>query len=172
MAVVYVHASGFAVCLSVYASVRVVMHSALLLTDLMTATAASLASNPVLPKEHPLKASKQASKQASANNVCLGTFTNHYHLITKPLLKSASSLISLRCWSVAHAIFCPTFSVCLCSCLRGVVLQAGLIINIGSIAGEMGFAPMAVYAATKWGLRGWSLSCYEVCVSSSACQPS
>lgn len=39
--------------------------------------------------------------------------------------------------------------------------KAGLIINIGSIAGEMGFAPMAVYAATKWGLRGWSLSCYE-----------
>ena len=107
MAVVYVHASGFAVCLSVYASVRVVMHSALLPTDLMTATAASLASNPVLPKEHPLK----ASKQAKANNVCLGTFTNHYHLITKPFLKSASSLISLRCWSVAHANVCPTPSL-------------------------------------------------------------
>lgn len=43
------------------------------------------------------------------------------------------------------------------------MLQAGLIVNIGSIAGEMGFAPMAVYAASKWGLRGWSLSCYEVC---------
>lgn len=23
--------------------------------------------------------------------------------------------------------------------------------------------PQALYAATKWGLRGWSLSCYEVC---------
>lgn len=26
--------------------------------------------------------------------------------------------------------------------------------------------PQAVYAATKWGLRGWSLSCYEVCLPS------
>ena len=47
--------------------------------------------------------------------------------------------------------------------LKSCALQAGLIINIGSIAGEMAFAPMAVYATSKWALRGWSLSCYEVC---------
>lgn len=41
-------------------------------------------------------------------------------------------------------------------------MQAGLIINIGSIAGEMAFAPMLLYSTTKWGLRGWSLGCYEV----------
>lgn len=41
-------------------------------------------------------------------------------------------------------------------------MQAGLIINIGSIAGEAGKAAQGVYAATKWGLRGWSLSNYEV----------
>ena len=46
------------------------------------------------------------------------------------------------------------------------MVQAGLIINIGSIAGEMGMGPQSVYAATKWGLRGWSLSCYEVCLPS------
>lgn len=39
--------------------------------------------------------------------------------------------------------------------------KAGLIINIGSIAGEMAFAPMLLYSTTKWGLRGWSLGCYE-----------
>ncbi|KAL3140443.1 hypothetical protein ABBQ38_004702 [Trebouxia sp. C0009 RCD-2024] len=39
--------------------------------------------------------------------------------------------------------------------------QAGLIINIGSIAGEAGKAEESVYAATKWGLRGWSLSNFE-----------
>ncbi|DBA95764.1 TPA: hypothetical protein ACH3X1_001318 [Trebouxia sp. C0004] len=39
--------------------------------------------------------------------------------------------------------------------------KAGLIINIGSIAAESGMAGQSVYAATKWGLRGWSLSCYE-----------
>lgn len=41
-------------------------------------------------------------------------------------------------------------------------MQAGLIINIGSIAAESGMAAQAVYSATKWGLRGWSYSCYEV----------
>ena len=41
-------------------------------------------------------------------------------------------------------------------------MQAGLIINIGSIAAEMGFAPMLLYSTTKWGLRGYSLGCYEV----------
>lgn len=41
-------------------------------------------------------------------------------------------------------------------------MQAGLIINIGSIAGEAGKGKESVYAATKWGLRGWSLSNFEV----------
>lgn len=37
----------------------------------------------------------------------------------------------------------------------------GLIINIGSIAGLEPMKSTPVYAASKWGLRGWSLSCYE-----------
>lgn len=41
-------------------------------------------------------------------------------------------------------------------------LQDGLIINIGSIAGLEPMKSTPVYAASKWGLRGWSLSCYDV----------
>jgi len=36
----------------------------------------------------------------------------------------------------------------------------GLIINIGSIAAIEGMTHFPAYAATKHGLRGWSLSCY------------
>lgn len=48
--------------------------------------------------------------------------------------------------------------------MRLSALQDGLIINIGSIAGLESMISTPVYAASKWGLRGWSLSCYEVCV--------
>ena len=42
------------------------------------------------------------------------------------------------------------------------VSQEGLIINIGSIGALSVFPKTAVYVSSKWGLRGWSLSCYEV----------
>lgn len=41
-------------------------------------------------------------------------------------------------------------------------LQQGLVINIGSVASLSPMPKTAVYATSKWGLRGWSLSCYEV----------
>lgn len=41
-------------------------------------------------------------------------------------------------------------------------LQSGLIVNVGSIAALSPMPKTAVYATSKWGLRGWSLSCYEV----------
>ena len=49
--------------------------------------------------------------------------------------------------------------------MRRGVLQDGLIVNIGSIAGLEPMKSTPVYAASKWGLRGWSLSNYEVCPS-------
>lgn len=45
---------------------------------------------------------------------------------------------------------------------RSAVMQDGLIVNIGSIAGLEPMKSTPVYAASKWGLRGWSLSNYEV----------
>lgn len=68
----------------------------------------------------------------------------HSHLV-KHLLHIADHVLHIRRVNTMH-----------------VYAQAGLIINIGSIAGEMAMGPQSVYAATKWGLRGWSLSCYEV----------
>ena len=47
-------------------------------------------------------------------------------------------------------------------------LQDGLIINIGSIAGLEPMKSTPVYAASKWGLRGWSLSCYDVSLLSAS----
>ena len=41
-------------------------------------------------------------------------------------------------------------------------MQEGLIINLGSVAGLEPMKATPVYAASKWGIRGWSLSCYEV----------
>ncbi|KAA6429628.1 MAG: hypothetical protein FRX49_00062 [Trebouxia sp. A1-2] len=41
-------------------------------------------------------------------------------------------------------------------------IMDGLIINVGSIAGLEPMKSTPVYAASKWGLRGWSLSCYDV----------
>ena len=41
-------------------------------------------------------------------------------------------------------------------------VQSGLIINIASVASLSPMPETAVYATSKWGLRGWSLSCYEV----------
>jgi short-subunit dehydrogenase len=40
--------------------------------------------------------------------------------------------------------------------------DSGVIINICSVAGIEPMAMGAAYAATKHGLRGWSLSCYNV----------
>ncbi|GMH36795.1 hypothetical protein BSKO_04668 [Bryopsis sp. KO-2023] len=37
----------------------------------------------------------------------------------------------------------------------------GAIINICSVAGVEPMTNMCAYAASKWGMRGWSLSCYE-----------
>lgn len=38
----------------------------------------------------------------------------------------------------------------------------GHIVNVGSVAGCKGVADEASYSATKWAIRGWSNSCYEV----------
>ena len=40
--------------------------------------------------------------------------------------------------------------------------QWGRIFNIASVAGVEPMAATPVYAASKWGLRGWSLSTYNV----------
>ena len=42
-----------------------------------------------------------------------------------------------------------------------IVLQEGLIINMGSVAALEPMKSTPVYAASKWGIRGWSLSCYD-----------
>lgn len=39
--------------------------------------------------------------------------------------------------------------------------ERGTIINIGSVSGIEGMSSSGAYAATKHGLRGWSLSCYR-----------
>ncbi|DBA71124.1 TPA: hypothetical protein ACH3X2_011534 [Trebouxia sp. C0005] len=39
--------------------------------------------------------------------------------------------------------------------------KEGLIINMGSVAALEPMKSTPVYAASKWGLRGWSLSCYD-----------
>jgi len=39
--------------------------------------------------------------------------------------------------------------------------ESGIIINLGSIAALEGMTGVGAYAATKHGLRGWSLSCYQ-----------
>lgn len=41
----------------------------------------------------------------------------------------------------------------------------GVIINTGSMAGTQPMSSGAHYAASKWGVRGWVLACYEVCCS-------
>jgi 3-oxoacyl-[acyl-carrier protein] reductase len=40
--------------------------------------------------------------------------------------------------------------------------KGGVIINISSVAGRDPVAAQAAYAASKWGLTGWSLSTFEV----------
>lgn len=42
-----------------------------------------------------------------------------------------------------------------------VARQSGTIINVGSVSGVEPMKQGGAYAATKWALRGWSLSCYE-----------
>ena len=37
----------------------------------------------------------------------------------------------------------------------------GVIINMGSLAGMDAVGPMGSYCATKWGIRGWSLSLHN-----------
>ena len=37
----------------------------------------------------------------------------------------------------------------------------GVIINMGSLAGIDAVGPMGSYCATKWGIRGWSLSLHN-----------
>ncbi len=44
---------------------------------------------------------------------------------------------------------------------RMVSQREGTIINIGSISGVEPMRTGSAYAASKWALRGWSLSCYE-----------
>lgn len=39
---------------------------------------------------------------------------------------------------------------------------SGLIVTVGSLAGTFASAGSAPYAASKWGVRGWVLSTYEV----------
>lgn len=39
--------------------------------------------------------------------------------------------------------------------------EEGVILNIGSVAGMEPMTASCTYAASKWGLRGWSLSCYN-----------
>ena len=50
--------------------------------------------------------------------------------------------------------------------LCSLLTQEGLIINLGSVAALEPMKSTPVYAASKWGLRGWSLSCYEVILRS------
>lgn len=38
----------------------------------------------------------------------------------------------------------------------------GLVVTVGSLAGTFAAAGSAPYAASKWGVRGWVLGCYEV----------
>ena len=38
----------------------------------------------------------------------------------------------------------------------------GLLVNVGSLAGTFASAQTAAYCASKWGVRGWTLACYEV----------
>ena len=39
--------------------------------------------------------------------------------------------------------------------------EHGTIINMGSVAALEGMGGAGLYAASKFGLRGWSLSCYQ-----------
>lgn len=39
--------------------------------------------------------------------------------------------------------------------------EDGTVINIASMSGKEPRPNSAGYAASKWGLRGWTLSCYE-----------
>eukprot|EP00210_Caulerpa_lentillifera_P005605 g5361.t1 len=39
--------------------------------------------------------------------------------------------------------------------------QDGVVVNIGSLSGKEPRGNIPVYAATKWALQGWSLSCYD-----------
>ncbi len=48
-----------------------------------------------------------------------------------------------------------------CCTSVATVLQEGLIINMGSVAALEPMKSTPVYAASKWGIRGWSLSCYD-----------
>lgn len=38
----------------------------------------------------------------------------------------------------------------------------GTIVTVGSLAGTFASAGSAPYASSKWGVRGWALSTYEV----------
>ena len=38
----------------------------------------------------------------------------------------------------------------------------GLVVNVGSLAGTFASAKSAAHCASKWGMRGWTLACYEV----------
>lgn len=42
-----------------------------------------------------------------------------------------------------------------------VEAKEGLIVNIGSVAALEPMSSVCDYAASKWGLRGWSLSCHD-----------
>ncbi|KAK9819538.1 hypothetical protein WJX74_007481 [Apatococcus lobatus] len=42
-----------------------------------------------------------------------------------------------------------------------VEAKEGLIVNVGSVAALEPMSSVCDYAASKWGLRGWSLSCHE-----------
>lgn len=54
-----------------------------------------------------------------------------------------------------------------CSTLQ-LLVQEGLIINLGSVAALEPMKSTPVYAASKFGIRGWSLSCYEVILACKA----
>lgn len=67
------------------------------------------------------------------------------------------------CKTCALGCLVLSFTSCLdSSSMYSVLLQEGLIINLGSVAALEPMKSTPVYAASKWGLRGWSLSCYEV----------
>ena len=89
------------------------------------------------------------------------------------VLKSLHSLVPEVCNSILmqllHVVFINMFTA-VCRIVVGhvknvncsLLLQEGFFINLGSVAAVEPMKSTPVYAASKWGLRGWSLSCYEV----------
>lgn len=79
--------------------------------------------------------------------------------------------ILILCWHVAvsalhrpkllHGYMDKVLQLHRCCTSVATESQEGLIINLGSVAALEPMKSTPVYAASKWGIRGWSLSCYD-----------